>query len=463
MTLDFQKEVLQFLVQTATAKKYLSAIDADFFTLETDYTVYSLVKGFVESYKTLPTQASLKEHFRRELSTKKTSITKDVMQMVDEAIDDAYIPFKGNAEFIKAVVLERYQIALTKKLFVEKSTSLSNNESEVLKTIFEEISKIKKISEEDEDEEANKGTFALLEFDPSKKSQIEATPIFLESVNRMTATKGFYSPQLVIIMAAPKGFKSGTSINVAVNLVRDGERVYYVDTENGQDRILDRFYQCMLEATWEEYVSGELDETLQEQIDRFKLLGGDFIADYYPARTKTLGDVEDRLKELEEQYGWTPTVIVYDYLDNINPNDWRIKEKRLQIQAVYFDAIGLQKRRKIWGVSPSQVNKDAVGKAVIDMKGFAEDFGKAANAHAAFAICRTEDEIEASVGRIVPVMQRDGVRQTKSSVCYLKFDEARMYMKEITKQEWEDALKPFVVIKPKGPKGPRGRKPLKDE
>lgn len=470
MTLEFQKETLQFLTQTSSAKKYILHLQPDYFTLDVQHTVFSLLKSFVTSYRTLPTNASLKEHFRRELSSKKTAINQEVIDMVDEGIDDAFKPFKGSADFMREVIMERYQIALTKKLFAEKATSLGNNEPDILPEIFREIQKIKSLSQDDEAEADNKGRFALDQFEKGQRTQIEATPIFLKGVNKMTSTRGFYSPQLIIIMAAPKGFKSGTALNIAVNLVRDGERVYYVDCENGQDRILDRFYQCMLNATWEEYASGELDDTLQEQVERFKALGGDFIADFYPAHTKSMADVEDRLKELEEEHGWTPTVIIYDYLDLMKPEDYRIKEKRLMIQAVYFDAIRLQKRRKIWGVSPSQVNKEAVGKAVIDMKGFSEDFGKAANAHGAFALCRTDDEVEAKVARLVPVIQRDGVRQTKSAACFLYIDEGSMTIKEIDKKEWEQrvteataALRTKTPDKKKQVKNPRGIKTVTDE
>lgn len=334
-------------------------------------------------------------------------------------------------------------------LFVSEAGNIKTATSDDIKEISRKVAKIVQVAEGDEEEENNKGSFALADFDLSRKTIITGTPTYLKALNRMTSTKGFYSPQLVVLMGAPKSFKTGTLLNIAVGLVRNGERVYYVDCENGEDRIADRFYQAMLEATWEEYASGELDETLTEMVSRFKVMGGDFRADFFPAHTKSVADVEERLQEIEEETGWTPTVLLWDYPDLMQPTDYRIKEKRLQIQAVYFDIIRCQKKRKVWGIGLSQVNKDAVDKAVIDMKGFSEDFGKAMNCHAAFALCRTQAEKEAGLMRIVPVVQRDGVAQSSHAVCYTSISEARMQVKEIDRDQASKIMSDFEKNSPK--------------
>ena len=399
-------------------------------------------------------------------NTVQADIGKDIKDKIVETIREAYEPFKGNGDFIREVIIEQYQMKLMKKVFTENVLDLKKGDSDVIKKVFLEVQKIKKLGEHD-DEEQNKGRFALAEFKKGERSVIDATPTYLKSLNKMTATRGFYSPQFIILMGPPKSFKTGLALNLATNLVRDGERVYYVDCENGEDRILDRFYQCMMEATWEEYNSGDIDDMLEEMVERFKALGGDFRSDFYPAHQKSTQDVEEALEKLKLEHGWTPSVIVWDYADLMKPEDYTIKEKRLKIQAVYHDIIRLHKRWGIWGISPSQVNKDAVNKTVIDMTAFAEDFGKAANAHAAFAICGTEDERKAHVRRIVPVMQRDGVDQSSNDCCFVRMDAARMSIKEIKHSEWKEAVDAVIKLKPSKPakatSNPRGKTPVKDE
>lgn len=478
MKLEFQEDLLKFLVQTKDAKRFLEYIEPDIFDLDTHYTVFGLLKSFTKKYGGQPNLPNLLEYFNKELKHSKEPLSRDVISQVEETIRSAFDRFDGSADFIREVLIEQYQIKLMKNVFVTNSKKLKDGDAEVIKDVFRQVSDIKKLGDDSFDEEMqNRGEFLLKDHREGKYSVTEGEATYLKSLNRMTATLGFYSPQLVVFMGAPKSFKTGTLLNLAVNYVRDGYKVYYADCENGQDRIRDRARQAMLEATWDELVSGELNTTLTEMVGRYKAMGGDFKADFFPAHTKSIADIEAELEYLRDEFNWTPDIICYDYLDLFKPIDYRIKEKRLQIQAVYFDAIRLQKKWGMIGLSLSQVNRNAVNKDIIDMTGFAEDFGKAANVHAAFALCRSDAEREGGVMRIVPVVQRDGVAQHSHAACFVEVDEARMTVKEITAKEWDrrrtDGMNRVMKTDDTNTKKPtrkvpikksaRGKDPIKDE
>jgi len=138
---------------------------------------------------------------------------------------------------------------------------------------------------------------------------------------------------------------------------------------------------------------------------------------------------------LKDEHGWIPDIICWDYPDLMVPIDRTVREKRLKIQAVYHDIIRLNNEWGVFSMGLSQVNKDAVNKEVIDMTGFAEDFGKAANCHAAFALCATPVEQAAGIRRILPVVQREGVAYNRKNYCVVKLDEAKMKLDEITIEE----------------------------
>lgn len=460
MTLEFQTELLQFLVQNPSGKKYIEILESKLFDAPEQQLAFDVIQSFYTKYNSAPSLANVLEFFSIQANETSADIGPDIYKTIEDSLRESFEPFSGNAEFIRERIVSNYQLKLMKDMFADKMLDLKNGGADVIAEIYQESKKIKNLSSYDEEEENNKGRFALAEFKKGQRTEIEATGTYLDTLNSMTSTRGFYSPQLVILMGAPKSFKTGTSLNLAVNFVRSGKKVYYVDCENGEDRILDRFYQCMLEATWEEYNSGSLDDTLEEMIKRYAIMKGDFRSDFYPANTKSMADVEDRLQALKEESGWEPGIIIYDYLDLMRCEDHTVKEKRLIIQAVYHDAIRLQKRRNIFGMSPSQVNKEAVSKAVIDMTGFAEDFGKAANCHAAFALCRTPEEREAGVMRIVPVLQRDGEAQGNNA-CFVEVEEAKMSVKEIDKDEWKFRVEEVTAAN--NPKGSsRARKPVKN-
>jgi len=262
----------------------------------------------------------------------------------------------------------------------------------------------------------------------------------------MTAAGGFYPPQLIIFMGAPKSFKTGTLLSVAIELVRDGKKVYYVDAENGQRSIYNRFRQGVLDCELRDVDSPENVALYDQMISRWKTMGGDFAFNFYPGHSFCADDVEADLDTLKDEHGWEPDVICWDYPDIQLPNDKdKAKDKRIGIQHVYFDIIRVNERRSTFSIALSQVGKAAVNKVIIDMKDFAEDFGKAANAHAAFAICRTETEMRRGLARIVPVVQREGVQYNGSNMCMVRINEARMQVVELSPEEAKAELEELML------------------
>jgi hypothetical protein len=149
-----------------------------------------------------------------------------------------------------------------------------------------------------------------------------------------------------------------------------------------------------------------------------------------------------RLAQLRLETGFIPDMIVWDSIDHFVPTliEDKKKDERLKIKAVFFEVIAINKKCKCFSLAPSQVNRAAVDKKVFSMKDFSEDFGKAANCHAAFALCRTPEEVEAGIGRIVVVVQRRGERYKPNSVCVVEIDENIGSVKEISLEDAMDRL-----------------------
>ena len=440
MRAEFQEELLRWLCQTKEAKKYIEVLEPEAFDLINNQIVFGLLQGFVKKYNGLPSLANLLQFYDTELQKKSEKFDADTIKLIEDTIKSAYAPVKTNTQQIREAVLTEYQKKLTQSLFLDYSSKIKDATPETINELYTKFRKIKSVGDTDLEEVDNKGTFLLADHKPSDYELVQGIPTYLKGLNRMTSVGGFFSPQLIIFMGAPKSFKTGTLLNVAKGYVQDGYNVYYADCENGERRITDRMKQSMLGATYSELVSGEEEDILKNMVNKYKLRGGDFLADFYPAHTKNINDIDERLQELRDTVGWTPKVICFDYLDLFQPIDYRIKEKRLQIQAVYFDAIRLLKKWGCIGISLSQVSRDAVNKLIIKASDFAEDFGKAANAHAAFALCGTEEEREAGFLRITPVVQRDGVAQHSGAAAYMKVDEGRMTLEETTYDEWYDKI-----------------------
>ena len=242
-------------------------------------------------------------------------------------------------------------------------------------------------------------------------------------------------------MGAPKSFKTGMLLKTAMEYVRQGFKVYYVDCENGINSIRTRGYQAIMECEGKELRRDNNPEILADLVEKWQMQGGDLQIGFFPAHTKCVNDVKAELMYLKDEEGWEPDIICWDYPDLMLANDHsKRKEKRINIQHVYFDIINLNVEMDIFSFALSQVSKNAVNKTVINMKDFSEDFGKAMNAHAAFATCRTQEEVEAGFARLVPVVQREGEMFTGSNQVVMRFEEKKMVIEEIDYDEAVDYL-----------------------
>ena len=227
-------------------------------------------------------------------------------------------------------------------------------------------------------------------------------------------------------------------MKLVLEFVRNGAKVYFADNENGATSLRNRFkmavMSCELHKLYESEIKEELDDLLYK-VGHY--MRGDVFIDTYAAYANSISDVEARLAFLKEKNNWVPDIIIYDTIDKFIPSSIadQKRDTRIRIQLVYDEAINLNKKLGTFAIAPSQVNRTAIGKKVFDIKDLSEDFGKAMNAHAIFAICATDAEIEQGIRRIVPVAQREGSRYKKGFECIVEVKEDIMQVKELNKDE----------------------------
>ena len=431
MTLKFQEDLLRFLLQVREGRKYIDWLDTSIFDMLEYQTVFELLSKYRKKYNTQPSISSLLEYWDR--ATKKAKISVDVYNQIADTISKLYSPFNSDTSLIRETIVEQAQLKMAKELLEKYASKLKDGGVEIYRLMQKEMADIIRLGDQVADQAAHRGGLLLRDHNSTPVELIQGHPTYLKGLNKLTAAGGFYSPQLVIFMSSPKGFKTGVALSIGVEYMRDGLNVYYADCENGVMSVRNRARQALLRATLQELMSHEHDAVLEEMVGRLMVMGGDMEIDFFPAHTKSLADVDAELEYLRVEKGWIPHVIIYDYLDlfqAIDPS--KRKEKRINIQHVYFDAINLNHKWGTFAFSLSQVSAKAVGKSVIVMTDFAEDFAKAMNCHAAFALCHTPEEEEANIMRILPVAQREGKQYQGHNQCVVHVDRERMLVEEIT-------------------------------
>lgn len=434
MTSDYKLLVLQYLVQRPEGEQYLNDLSEGFFDLIEDKLSIQIIKKYYKLYKSLPSQVTAQQYLEEQIEAT-PDLTDSMIQGLRNNFEDMYIPIpSGDLQKVQdTIVLEIQHKGIEDTFMDYASNKLSANQ------VFTRVDKLSSLVKSAGITAHEDGGFLILDRYKHKDERVQGLPTFLEDFNRMTAAGGFYSPQLIIFLSGPKHFKTGIIMKLVLEYARTGAKVYYADNENGAISIRNRFkmaiMNCELHQLYDQSLQDELNEILYK-INKY--MGGDIFIDTYPAYSKSISDVEARLTYLKEKHNWVPDIIVYDTIDKFIPSGTMDQKRdiRIRIQLVYDEAINLNKKWGVFTFAPSQVNRHAIGKKVFDIKDLSEDFGKAMNAHAIFAICATDAEIEGGIRRIVPVAQREGSRFKQGIECVVKVDEKTMSVKEVNKEEY---------------------------
>jgi hypothetical protein len=434
MTIEYQSAILQYLVQSSEGLQYIDDLPEELFDLLEHKVCLQVLKRYKKTYNILPGKLAAIQYMEEQIKETR-EISAEVATSLREVTEDIFFPLAegDKLKLQDTIVLEVQQKQIDTAFMDHASGKLSV--SQVL-VKMNKLSGMVKTAKYDSHAD---GGFLVEDREKHFEDQPVGIPTFLHDLNDLTAAGGFYSPQLIIFMSAPKSFKTGLLIKLAVEYARSGYKCYYADFENGARSIRNRVKQCIMECSYQELHEDDIQDELNIVLERFgKMMGGDIYIDGYPANTKSVFDVKCRLDHLKTEYNWVPDIIFYDSIDHLIPSkaEDRSRDVRIKIQLVYHEVINLSRELNAFAFAPSQVNREAVNKKVFDLRDFSEDFGKAMNSHAVFGLCSSPEEQELGIRRIVPVVQREGKAFKGKNFCMIKLDEERMMVEEIDKESY---------------------------
>jgi len=434
MTIDYQLSLLSYLVQCPEGLQYIEELDDSLFDLAEDKLTLQILKKYYKTYQALPSKTVALQYTEEQIA-QTPSLSKELAENLRNNIEDIYIPLvEGDRKNIQDSIIDEIQLKTMNKTFMD----LASNKISPTQ-VFAKLNRLASLNKSSSNDVHADGGFLVQDRHKHFDEQVEGNPTFLHDLNRLTAAGGFYSPQLIVFLSGPKSFKTGILLKLGIEYARGGMRVYYADNENGARSLRNRAKQTIMECELQDLYDPALKEELDDTLYRFgHYMGGDLFIDSYLAYASTISDVRARLAYLKEKHKWVPDIIIYDTIDKFSPSNPADQKRdlRIQIQKVYDEAINLNKEYQTFSFAPSQVNRNAIGKKVFDMRDLAEDFAKAFNCHAAFAICSTDQEIEEGIRRIIPVVQREGVAYKGKNLCVIEIDEKKQIIKELDKDDY---------------------------
>jgi hypothetical protein len=441
MTAEFQEKLLKFLFQIKESKNYWKELDQNIFDDPFYKVVYSLWYDYVGKYQVIPSKANFLQYTEIYLTKQKAYATKEVYDAIRKVISIAYSATDDDIDFTRDQIIMYARKKGMRDLFTNKAGKIKDATFEELDGIYTEMRRIIGIGSNSADVDRNRGGFMFRDADTQlHDTMIIGHPTFLDSLNKMTAARGFYSPQLLLLLGGPKAFKTGVMLTLMIHYAKSGLNVFVADAENGAASIKTRIKQALLEC--ERHELGKYKAELKYILNKLKLYGGDIVVHHFPGKISTLDDVDTELTRLREDEGWTPHVIMYDYLQLFASTNKRLNNKQDQLQDVYHHAKRINTKFNCFAWTAAKVRRDAVNKLVIKTDDFGEDFGQAYNCDATYALCRTETEQANGYGRLVPVLQREGTAYKfgASTTCALKINEATQSVTELDAEAYMATL-----------------------
>lgn len=169
---------------------------------------------------------------------------------------------------------------------------------------------------------------------------------------------GLARTELILFSANSGGGKSITLANLAVNMVQAGLNVLYLSLELSVDLVEQRFdtmFTRVQTTNWQNNIDKIVDE-----VTKIGQQSGSLIVERLPAGTNAR-DIRALLKEFELKYGYTPDLLVVDYLDQMGANERvsfdNISQKDKLATEQLYDVL---EDYNMMGATASQQNRAAI-------------------------------------------------------------------------------------------------------
>jgi len=203
--------------------------------------------------------------------------------------------------------------------------------------------------------------------------------------------------ELVVVLAPPERGKTLVLVNFATAAMQQGRTIAYLTLELAERKIARRF---------DLRISGRPIAIIRHDPIRIKnplkILrrnGCDLVIKDYSSELPKVEDIKSFIINYQNKTRKNIDMLVVDYADLVAPSHIH-KQERFGIKEVYTGLRRLANEFNIPVITASQANRRSMGKNVITMEDFAEDFQKAAIADVVLALCQSPEELEEELARI---------------------------------------------------------------
>lgn len=431
---EFQLEILRYIIKDKEGGLILKRIKPNYLVL-IEHSI--ICEGIIKYYKKqnrIPSENVLKEVIKELLEGKQYAdlVTKDDIPNIDKVISNLYHLPLSDADYIKEKIYQFSTYVEMKNL--NDSFDLDNFEQ------YEEYSrKIEKILQKSKPKKEDEPAYMirdLVERQFKRQSEPSVIPCPFRQMNALTNAGGYPEHSVNVILDKPKAKKTFFMVNLARGYLRMGKSVYYVDTENGKDQILDRLIQSSINKTKKELYSGEYDKLESKHLRKLARFGVELVVERVPAMITDCNYIRDKIVKLRNQ-GIDIKVLFVDYAGKL-ASIARDKEDFDRISNVYIDLQNLAEELNleiVWTAHHITREGKKHRATRYDESDISGSIAIIRNAQTIFGLNSTAQEEQDDILRAELVVQRDGL---PSGRALFKCDVERQRCKEFTRDEREN-------------------------
>lgn len=407
-TLEFQLEVLRYLIQDKESLMVLPKIKPGYFTLiEHSIIMESLIK-FNRKYHKIPSKPMLIEQVSNLLSSRDYAnlVLKEDIPNINKIIDNLYgIPLKDGEVILDNI--HKFAAYIEMKSLNESMDFTNFNLYEDYQNKVANIIRQSRPHKEEDPLFMVQGTTRrqlLRQIDPD----VVPTPYW--QLNRLSNGEGYSRGSIFVFLDKPKAKKTFALINTARGYLAMKKNVLYIDTENGKNQIMERMIQSTLNKTKKEMLSGEYDKLEQKHMRKYKRLGVEFIVERIPALVADANVIRALIQKIESEMDIKIHILMIDYAGKM-ASIARDKEEVDRITNVYVDLDNLASELGIEAIWTAQhVKREAAVRQATkyDENDIASAISIIRNAQCIMGLNSTPEEEENNIQRVEIVVQRDG-------------------------------------------------------
>lgn len=430
-SIEFQLEVLRFLIQGKESLLYIPKIKPGYFTLiEHSILVEALIK-FVKKYQRIPSEVLMIEQVKTLLEGKDYTdlVTKEDIPNIHKLISELYNKPLKDVD----IVLENIHkfIAYIELKALNESMDFSDyNSYEIYQAKLTKILQNSKPQKKDEPLLMVSGT-AMRQLMRKVDPDIVPTPFW--QLNKLGNGDGYPKNSLFVLIDRPKRRKTFALINIARGYLAMKKNVLYIDTENGKNQLMDRMIQSTLNKTKREMLTGDYDKMEQRHMRKYKRLGVEFIVERVPATIADCNTIKNLVRKLESEKGIKVHVIMIDYAAKLASIS-RDKDDVERINNVYIDIDNMGDELGLDAIWTAQhVTREGAKhqETRYEDNDIASAISIIRNAKCVMGLNSTPDEEEHNIMRMEVVVQRDGVPTGR---VMFNMDPERQRMKEFSRE-----------------------------